>query len=112
VKIKADLYLHYFGRPVDDAVELYMTELGFDRGSACGQVRYQERNPGYMTCYYYRMKRLADLQPKFGMDDKAFTEAVFSVGHLSLDGFERYLALSDPDKLRFWTAFESLSAAR
>lgn len=101
VRIKADLYLHYFGRTVDDAVELYMKELGFDRGSARGQVRYQERNPGYMTCYYYGMKRLADLQSRSGLDDKAFTQELFSVGHLSLDGFEKYLALSEADKRRF-----------
>lgn len=101
VRIKADLYLHYFGRPVDDAMELYMKELGFDRGSARGQVRYQERNPGYMTCYYYGMKRLADLQSRSGLDDKAFTQELFNVGHLSLDGFAKYLALSEADKQRF-----------
>lgn len=105
VRIKADLWLHYFGKPVDDAVKLYMQELGFDRTSARGQVLYQELNPGYMTCYYYGMKKIGDLQAKFKYGDKEFTEILFSVGRLSLANFERFLELSDEDKVRFQTQF-------
>lgn len=47
------------------------------------------------------MKRLADLQSRSGLDDKAFTQELFNVGHLSLDGFAKYLALSEADKQRF-----------
>ncbi len=108
VRIKADLMMHYFGRPIDEVVELYMKELGFDRNSARGQVRYQERNPGYMTCYYYGMKRLADLQAQSGLDDKAFTQLLFAVGRISLENFAKFLALPDADKKRFQTEFDSL----
>jgi hypothetical protein len=108
VRIKADLWLHYFGRSVEEAVELYMKELGFDRVSARGQVRYQERNPGYMTCYYYGMKKIEALQEKFKYGDKEFTEILFSVGRLSLPNFERFLKLSQEDKVRFQKDFASL----
>jgi len=53
-------------------LKLYMQELGFDRTSARGQVLYQELNPGYMTCYYYGMKKIGDLQAKFKYGDKEF----------------------------------------
>lgn len=109
VRIKADLWLHYFGRPAEDAVGLYMQELGFDRESARGQVRYQERNPGYMTCYYYGMKKIQDLQERFRYGDKEFTEILFSVGRLSLAGLEKFLELSDDNKARFQTEFAALA---
>jgi uncharacterized protein (DUF885 family) len=111
VRIKADLMLHYFGRPIDEIVELYMKELGFDRNSARGQVRYQERNPGYMTCYYYGMKKLGDLQAQSGLGDKAFTQLLFAVGRISLRNFAKFLALTDADKKRFQTEFDSLVPA-
>ena len=108
MRIKADLMMHYHGRPIDEIVELYMKELGFDRVSARGQVRYQERNPGYMTCYYYGMKRLEDLQAQSRLEDKAFTQLLFAVGRISLENFAKFLALSDVDKKRFQTEFDSL----
>jgi hypothetical protein len=108
VRIKADLHLHYFGRPVEDVVQLYIDELGFDRNTARSQVLYQERNPGYMTSYYYGMKRLEDLQAKYMPDDKEFTRSLFSVGRLSLRSFEKFLELQSPERLRFQTEFSSL----
>ncbi|MGI6665971.1 MAG: DUF885 family protein [Bacillota bacterium] len=108
VRIKADLYLHYFGRPVEDAVQLYVDELGFDWNTARGQVLYQERNPGYMTCYYYGMKRLEELQALYMPDDKEFTRTLFSVGRISLASLEKFLKLEPSDRLRFQTGFSSL----
>lgn len=108
VRIKADLTLFYFRRPVDEAVDLYVKELGFDRNTARGQVKSQQITPGYFTCYYYGLKRLTDLQAKFGYDDKAFTEIIFSLPHVSLATLEKFLALSEPDKKRFLTGFPSL----
>ncbi|HHY76015.1 MAG TPA: DUF885 domain-containing protein [Firmicutes bacterium] len=112
VRIKADLYLHYFGRPVEEAVQLYVDELGFDWNTARGQVLYQERNPGYMTAYYYGMKRLEDLQAKYMPDDKEFTRVLFSVGRLSLRSFERFLRLDPEDRREFQTRYSSLLGQR
>ncbi len=108
VRIKADLYLHYFGKPVEDAVQLYVDELGFDWATARGQVLYQERNPGYMTAYYYGMKRLEDLQARYMPDDKEFTRTLFSVGRLSLKSFEKFLELQPSQRLEFQTEYSSL----
>lgn len=107
-RIKADLYLHHFGRPVDDAVQLYMDELAFDRRTARGQVLAQELQPGYFTTYYYGLKNLTDLQAKYGYDDKSYTEMLFTPGRLSLKNFEAFLALTEADKKRFLTRFASM----
>lgn len=108
VRIKAELYLRYYGRPLDDAVELYMEELGFDRATARGQVRAQELMVGYFNCYYYGLKRLLDLEKQHGIDEKTYTGLLFSVGHISLQSFEAFLALSESDRKRFQTQFPSL----
>ena len=108
VRIKAELYLRYFGRPLEDAVGLYMEELGFDRATARGQVRAQELMVGYFNCYYYGLKRLLDMEKQYGIDEKTYTELLFSVGHISLQSFESFLALSESDKKQFLTKFASL----
>lgn len=110
VRIKADLYLHYFNRPVEDAVQLYMDELAFDRGSARGQVLAQEVQPGYFTTYYYGLKRLTDLQANFRYDNKSYTEMLFAPARVSLKNFEAFLALTEADKKRFLTQFPSMYA--
>lgn len=110
VRIKADLYLQYFNRPEEDAIKLYMDELGFDRQTALGQVKSQEMQNriGYFTCYYYGMKKLADMEQRYGYDQKTFTEYLFSVLNVSLTNFEAFLRLSEEDKQRFLTGFPSL----
>lgn len=60
VRIKADLLIRYFGRPIGDAVQLYVDGLGFDRDTARDQVKAQEGQQGYFTTYYYGMKKLCD----------------------------------------------------
>ncbi len=109
VRIKADLYMQYFGRPVEDAIKLYMNEMGFDYETAKGQAVSQlpQNRIGYFTCYYYGMKKLEDLEEKYGFDKKTFTEYLFSVLNISLDNFEAFLKLSDEDKNRFLTKFPS-----
>ncbi len=108
IRIMVDLYLFYYQRPVEDAVRLYMDELGFSRRSARGQVLAQQLRPGYFTCYYYGLKRILELQEEFGYDDKSFTELLFSAGRISLKSFEDFLNLSEADRRRFLTDFASL----
>lgn len=109
VRIKADLYLHYFERPLDDAIKLYMDEMGFDRETARGQAvsQLQQNRVGYFTCYYYGMKKLEDLERAYGYDKKTFTEYLFSVLNVSLANFEAFLRLEEDDKRRFLNDFPS-----
>ncbi len=107
VRIKADLWLRYFGRPFDEIVDLYIQELGFERKVAEGQVLAQQLMAGYFTCYYYGMKRLADLQDEFGLSDKDFTEVIFSLPRVSLKTMENFLKLGDGYKNRVLTGFPS-----
>lgn len=108
VRIKVDLMLRYFGRPIKDAVQLYVDELGFDRFTARGQVRAQEGQQGYFTTYYYGMKKLCDWEKQYGYDEKAYTELLFSAGRVSLENFEGFLKLSEDDKKSYLNDFSSL----
>lgn len=108
VRIKAEMYLRYFGRPIKDAVDLYVNELGFDRATARGQVSAQESMQGYFNCYYYGMKRIEDLEKKFGFEKDEYTRYLFDAGRVSLELFERFLALSPEDKKRYTNDFASI----
>ena len=108
VRIKVELTLRYFGRPIGDGVKIYMDELGFDYHTARGQVRAQETMQGYFNCYYYGMKRIADLEQSFPFDSKQFTELLFSAGRIGLDLFEEYLKLKPDDRQRYHKDFASL----
>ncbi len=111
-RIKVDLYLHYYNRPFKDSVDLYMEEMDFSEksaaGQALGQVGVQGLGPGYFTTYYYGMKRIEDLQVQYGYSNKSFTELLFAVSRISLKSFEAFLELSEADRKRFLTGFDSL----
>ena len=100
--------LRYFGRPIREAVDLYVKELGFDRATARGQVSAQESMQGYFNSYYYGMKRIEDLEKKFGFDRDEYTRYLFDAGDISLELFERFLALSPEDKKRYTNDFASI----
>ena len=108
VRIKADLMLFYFGNTVEEVTQLYMDELGFAHHIARGQVQSQMNTPGYFTCYYYGMKKLCDWEKEFGYSKKDYTELLFSIGNMSMENVRRYLELSEEDKKRFRTEFNSL----
>ncbi len=88
VRIKVDLALHHFGKPLEEGDRIYQEYMRFSPKAARGQVRFQELWPGYMTIYYYGQKYLADLQKRLGWDDQTFTELIFSVGYAGLDVLE------------------------
>ncbi len=108
VRIKSDLWLRYFGRPIGDAVQLYVDELDFDRKTARGQVKQQEEMQGYFTCYYYGMKKISDWEKLYGYDKKTYTELLFSPGMISLSNFEKFLKLSKEDKKSLLNDYASL----
>ena len=84
VRIKADLLIHHWQRPREEAVALYQRHLQFDLASATGQVRYQELHPGYMTCYYYGCRQLERWYRELPLDERTFTETTFSLGWVNL----------------------------
>lgn len=108
VRIKADLMLRYYGKPIRDVVQLYMDEMDFDRDTARGQVRAQENMFGYFTTYYYGYKKLAQWEREYGIDPKTYTELLFSAGRMSLENFKQFLDLSDEERHSFLHDFASL----
>ncbi len=101
VRIKVDLMLFYEGKTIEEAVQTYMEELGFDRISARGQVLSQEITPGYFTCYYYGMKKICDWEKEYGYNKKDYTELLFSVGNISLANFERILKMDEAERYSY-----------
>ena len=108
VRIKSDLMLRYYGRPIADCVKLYMDELDFDHGTARGQVLAQEQMEGYFNCYYYGMKKISDYEQKYGRDVKSFTETLFSIGDTSMENLEAYLKMDESQQKSYRTDFCSL----
>ena len=108
VRIKVELMLRYFGRPIGECVQVYMNELGFDRHIARGQVQAQETMLGYFNCYYYGMKRLQDIEQQSAHTTQEFTEMLFSAGRISVDLFEDYATFSKEDRERWSSEFASL----
>ncbi len=108
VRIKAELWLRYYGKPIKEVVDLYVSELGFDRKTARGQVLAQESMQGYFNCYYYGMKKIEDLERKFGFEVDEYTRYLFDAGRVSLEILERFLALSPEDKNRYTNDFASI----
>ena len=114
VRIKADLMLRYFGRPIRDAVKLYMDELDYDYTTARGQVKQQEDMEGYFTTYYFGYKKIRELEEQYKdvYDEKQFTEILFAVGRVSVDILEMYLALPEDQKRSYRYDFKSLLMTR
>jgi len=108
VRIKVDLLLFYEGKTIEDAVQTYMQELGFDRTSARGQVLSQEITPGYFTCYYYGMKKICDWEKEYGYNKKDYTELLFSVGNISLANFERILKMDEAERYSYLHDFKGM----
>ena len=107
-RIKADLWLRYFGRPIGDAVQLYVDELGVDPVSARGQVRSQESMHAFYTSYYYGVKKLEQLEKQSGLSSIEFTRRLFDVGDLSLGCFKQYLELNQEERSRYLTDYSSI----
>ena len=108
VRILVDLTLYYFGGTIEDVVNIYEEELGFERGTARAQVQAHQNMTGYFNCYYYGMKKLTQWEKEFGFNKKDYTELLFSAGYLSMDSFEQLVKLSPEDRERYFHDFCSL----
>jgi hypothetical protein len=107
-RIKIDLMLHYFGKTIGEACDLYEQEMGFDRKTARAQVQAHENSMGYFTSYYYGMKKLCDWEKQYNWDKRDYTELLFSCGRVSLDTFESILKLNPEDRHSLQHDFASL----
>ena len=107
-RIKIDLMLHYFGKTIGEACDLYEKEMGFNRKTARAQVQAHENMTGYFTGYYYGMKKICDWEKEFGWDKREYTELLFSCGRISMDTLRNVLELSDEDRFSLLHDFGSM----
>lgn len=112
VRILADRMLFLDRASEEETAALYERELGFDRSTALGQVRAHLDMPGYFTCYYYGVKKITDWEKELGWERDAYTRLLFSLSTVSLETFRMVLELSDADRKRLLTGFESLYPRR
>lgn len=108
VRICADLKLFYYGSSLEEVIQLYEKELGFDRVTARGQVRAHQNSPGYFTCYYYGMKKICEWEKEYGFSKKEFTELLFSAGYISIERFEELVKMEEDERQRYYHEFSSL----
>ena len=108
VRICADLMLFYYGASLEEVIELYEKELGFDWVTARGQVRAHQNSPGYFTCYYYGMKKICEWEKVYGFSQKEYTELLFSAGYISMDRFEELVKMTTEERERYFHDFSSL----
>lgn len=108
VRVKADLYLRYYGKTIGDTVKLYMDEMGFDENSARGQVQAQENMQGFFTAYYYGLTKLAKIEAESKLDQKNFTKKIFCAGDMSLNCFDKFIKLNDAEAHEFANDYASL----
>ena len=108
VRIYVDLMMFYFGVSLEEAVEIYERELGFDRVTARAQVQAHQNAPGYFTCYYYGMKKICDWEQKYGFTKWDYTELLFAAGPISMDSLSRLVAMSPENRQRYYKDFASL----
>ena len=111
VRIRSDLMLRLYGRPIAECVKLYMDELDFDHGTARGQVLAQENMEGYFTCYYYGLKKITDFEKRYAGGAEPFTELLFSCGNISIGNLEAFLKLDEAQKQAYYRDYESLLTA-
>jgi len=107
-RIKIDLMLHYFGKTIGEACDLYEKEMGFDRKTARAQVQAHENMMGYFTSYYYGMKKICDWEKQYLWDKRDYTELLFSVGRVSMETFENILKLNPDQRHRLLHDYASL----
>lgn len=108
VRICADLKLFYYGSSLEEVIQLYEKELGFDRVTARGQVRAHQNSPGYFTCYYYGMKKICEWEKEYGFSKKEFTELLFAAGYISIERFEELVKMEEDERQRYYHEFSSL----
>ncbi|MFR8003894.1 MAG: DUF885 family protein [Hydrogeniiclostridium sp.] len=108
VRVYVDLMLYYFGATLEEAVQIYEKELGFDRVTARAQVQAHQNSPGYFTCYYYGMKKICDWEQAYGYTKWDYTELLFAAGSVSMETLGRLVKLSPEDRSRYYTKFASL----
>lgn len=108
VRIYVDLMLFYYGATLEEAVNIYEKELGFDRVTARAQVQAHQNSPGYFTCYYYGMKKICDWEEKYHYTKWDYTELLFSAGRISMESLEQLVKLPAHEQKRYYQDFGSL----
>jgi len=98
LRIKAEIDLHLYERPAEETIEEYMSVLNFDRHSAVVQTQAHRVQPGRALSYYTGMRTLEAARTRLGIDERSFTEIIFSYGNVSLNTMVALLEMGSADR--------------
>lgn len=69
---------------LEDAVRLYMQIMNFDEQTSKGLVEAHLESRGYFVCYFAGYKMIEEMRKKVDMDEKEFSNKLFSAGFVSM----------------------------
>ena len=67
-----------------NAVRLYMETMNFDEQTSKGLVEAHLESRGYFVCYFAGYKMIEEMRKKVDMDEKEFSNKLFSAGFVSM----------------------------
>jgi hypothetical protein len=105
-RVKAEVDIYYNKKPIQAVIDNYMTNLGLPSYNAHAQTRAHMMRPADAISYYTGMKFVDDLYKASGIENKAFTNELFSYGEIPLNTQKNIFALSPEKKeqLKTFTA--------
>jgi hypothetical protein len=78
-----------------DAVRLYMEIMNFDEQTSKGLVEAHLESRGYFVCYFVGYKMIEEMRKKVDMDEKEFSNTLFSAGFVSMKCIKMLLEIRE-----------------
>lgn len=79
----------------EDAIKMYMDVMGFDEQTSKGLVEWHLENRGYNVCYFTGYKMIEELRKHTDINEKDFSNTLFSAGFISINNAKRLLKIKD-----------------
>jgi hypothetical protein len=85
LRVYIDIGLFHFKtlKP-ENAVRLYMQVMNFDEQTSEGLVEAHLESRGYFVCYFAGYKMIEEMRKKIDIDEKEFSNKLFSAGFVSM----------------------------
>jgi hypothetical protein len=79
----------------EDAVKLYMQIMNFNEQTSKGLVEAHLESRGYFVCYFAGYKMIEEMRKKVDMDEKEFSNKLFSAGFVSMKCIKTLLEIKE-----------------
>jgi uncharacterized protein (DUF885 family) len=79
----------------EDAIMLYQDIMDFDEQTSKGLVEAHLESRGYFVCYFAGFKMIEEMREKATMDEKEFSNRLFSAGFVSMKCIKMLLGIEE-----------------